>query len=146
MADISLTAVVRHLRDLAGGSLSDGQLLRQLAVQRDEQAFAALVQRHAPLVWRVGRQTLPHAQPAAAAAGTARPRRRATAGPRGRATAGSGIDQRGGSCEDASTAIFAAGLSGNASRRTTTSPPRPLSGSHIYKGPRLATSGLGHCW
>jgi RNA polymerase sigma factor (sigma-70 family) len=42
--------------------LSDAQLLERFAAQRDDQAFAALVARHGPLVWAVCRSILrdPH--------------------------------------------------------------------------------------
>jgi RNA polymerase sigma factor (sigma-70 family) len=68
MADASWTAVVRQLHNLTGPAgdetLPDEQLLRQFAGQHDEQAFEALVRRHALLVWRVCRRLLDHAQDA----------------------------------------------------------------------------------
>ncbi len=59
-----LHAVVRHLRHLTappGGPSSDGELLRRFAAQRDEAAFAEIVQRHGPLVWALCRSGLPAA-------------------------------------------------------------------------------------
>jgi RNA polymerase sigma factor (sigma-70 family) len=49
---------------MADASLPDEQLLRQFAGRRDERAFEVLVRRHAPLVWRVCRRILDHAQDA----------------------------------------------------------------------------------
>jgi RNA polymerase sigma factor (sigma-70 family) len=53
---------VEHLRHLGVGgpasSLDDARLLRQFVRTRDEQAFAALVSRHGPLVYRVCRRVL----------------------------------------------------------------------------------------
>lgn len=49
--------LLRHIRRLAGGQttlpLSDPQLLERFVKQRDEAAFAELVERHSPMVWRV---------------------------------------------------------------------------------------------
>src|SRR5437763_10937520 len=68
MTDGRLNPVVRHIRHLAGlaadEGLPDGPLLQRYAVHRDERAFAALVRRHAPLVWRVCGRVLGHAQDA----------------------------------------------------------------------------------
>ena len=64
------SAVAREVQTLfsvgAVGGLTDGQLLERFASRRDagaEAAFAALVQRHGPMVWGVCRQALddPHA-------------------------------------------------------------------------------------
>jgi RNA polymerase sigma factor (sigma-70 family) len=55
-------AVLKHLRSLFTrgliGGLSDGQLLEQFAAQGDEDAFAALVERHGPMVVRLCRQVI----------------------------------------------------------------------------------------
>jgi RNA polymerase sigma factor (sigma-70 family) len=63
-----LEPVLRHIWTLAGapltGALTDGQLLRSFAIDRDEAAFAALVQRHGPLVLGVCRRVLRHEQDA----------------------------------------------------------------------------------
>jgi RNA polymerase sigma factor (sigma-70 family) len=50
------------LRDDA--ALTDGQLVERYLRQRDESAFAALVQRHGPMVWGVCRRTLAQDQDA----------------------------------------------------------------------------------
>src|SRR2546423_8780911 len=62
-----MSAVLSHLRALAAApapDLSDGQLLRRFAAQRDPAAFAALMERHGRLVWRVCRNVLGHEQDA----------------------------------------------------------------------------------
>src|SRR5262245_32641761 len=48
----------------AGGGLSDGVLLERFADGRDEGAFAALVERHGPMVFGVCRRVLGHQQDA----------------------------------------------------------------------------------
>jgi RNA polymerase sigma factor (sigma-70 family) len=57
-----LSHVLRHIRTLAGGPVpgapTDGDLLRRFAGQRDEAAFAALMQRHGPMVLAVCRRML----------------------------------------------------------------------------------------
>jgi RNA polymerase sigma factor (sigma-70 family) len=53
--------LVQHLRRLAGqevGQFTDQNLLASFLAQRDEAAFAALVERHGPMVWRICRRTL----------------------------------------------------------------------------------------
>jgi RNA polymerase sigma factor (sigma-70 family) len=66
MAHAQLTAVLRHIHRLAAAEnykdLTDGQLLDCFVSQRDEAAFAVLVRRHGPLVWRVCRRVLRHEQ------------------------------------------------------------------------------------
>src|SRR5262249_9668875 len=60
MATASLGSVLHHLRRLAGtpraGEPTDAQLLQRFARQRDEAAFALLVQRHGPMVLGVCRR------------------------------------------------------------------------------------------
>jgi RNA polymerase sigma factor (sigma-70 family) len=66
MANPTIAGVLQYLCRLArtkeGDEQGDGQLLQQFVAQRDEGAFAALLQRHGPLVFRVCRQVLrdPH--------------------------------------------------------------------------------------
>jgi RNA polymerase sigma factor (sigma-70 family) len=65
MADTPLAPVVRHLRKLLRSSqaeATDAHLLERYIRQRDEEAFAALVRRHGPLVWRVCRRVVGHVQ------------------------------------------------------------------------------------
>jgi RNA polymerase sigma factor (sigma-70 family) len=61
-------AVMQHIRRLAGLPLpvnvSDRQLLQRFAQDREEAAFALLVQRHGPLVLGVCRRVLQHEQDA----------------------------------------------------------------------------------
>jgi RNA polymerase sigma factor (sigma-70 family) len=67
MSKGSLPAILEHLRQWAApeaSSLSDGELLRRFCVHRESAAFAALMQRHAPLVWRVCRNVLRQEQDA----------------------------------------------------------------------------------
>ncbi len=56
--------VLHHIRNLVVPEtvreLSDAQLVERFAGQREESAFAALVQRHGQLVWTVCRQVLRH--------------------------------------------------------------------------------------
>ncbi len=62
MAGITTGVVLRQLQALFDrgsiGGLGDGQLLDRFAVHRDEDAFAALVERHGPMVLRLCRQVL----------------------------------------------------------------------------------------
>jgi RNA polymerase sigma factor (sigma-70 family) len=68
MATASLDSVLHHLRRLVGkprsGEPTDAQLLRRFARQRDEAAFALLVQRHGPMVLGVCRRVLGNRQDA----------------------------------------------------------------------------------
>jgi RNA polymerase sigma-70 factor (ECF subfamily) len=60
--------VISYLRmTLCAGTMAgapDGELLEQFLAQRDEAAFAALLRRHGPMVWRVCRGLLAHPQDA----------------------------------------------------------------------------------
>src|SRR5215470_14126772 len=62
MADAHLAPVLRHIHKLARAGaaqhLDDAQLLEGFTRGRDPDAFAALVRRHGPLVWRVCRRVL----------------------------------------------------------------------------------------
>src|SRR5437868_11935130 len=62
MAEAPLRSVARQLRSLAEGPAerdeSDERLLGRFAAGRDEAAFAELVRRHGPLVFRVCRHVL----------------------------------------------------------------------------------------
>src|SRR5690242_16487459 len=61
MADTDLTLLLRGLRRLADAgdpAAGDDRLLERFVGQRDQDAFAALVHRHGPLVWRVCRRML----------------------------------------------------------------------------------------
>ena len=57
-----MSEVIRHLRRVvlprAGAGLTDAQLLADYLSRRDEAALAALVRRHAPMVWGVCRRVL----------------------------------------------------------------------------------------
>jgi RNA polymerase sigma factor (sigma-70 family) len=68
MTPTQLDPVLRHVRRLAGTppgrEASDSQLLQRFAAGREEVAFAALVQRHGPLVLGVCRRVLRHEQDA----------------------------------------------------------------------------------
>src|SRR5262245_21003474 len=59
-----IASVFRFLRHSAGaseaGEQSDGALVRQFVSETSEDAFAALLQRHGPLVFAVCRRTLRH--------------------------------------------------------------------------------------
>jgi RNA polymerase sigma-70 factor (ECF subfamily) len=62
MAGRSTGAVLKDLRILFDqgtiGGLRDGQLLERFAAERDEAAFAALVERHGPMILRLCRQVI----------------------------------------------------------------------------------------
>jgi RNA polymerase sigma factor (sigma-70 family) len=62
MVNGQLGVVLRYLRTLtgpaAGAPTTDGELLRQFVAHRDEAAFAALVERHGPMVLGVCRRLL----------------------------------------------------------------------------------------
>src|SRR3954470_10373216 len=64
MAESQLSGVVAYLRRIATASdaddHTDAQLLQRFVEQRDERAFAALVQRHGALVLGVCRRILHH--------------------------------------------------------------------------------------
>ena len=68
MSRATLPAVLSHLRRLirppAPPEVTDRQLLRRFAADRDEAAFAALVRRHGPLVRGVCRRLLRQEQDA----------------------------------------------------------------------------------
>jgi RNA polymerase sigma factor (sigma-70 family) len=68
MPNASLNTMVRQLRSLAVGETvaeeTDRDLLQRFLAGRDEAAFAALVRRHAVLVWNVCRRILRHDQDA----------------------------------------------------------------------------------
>jgi RNA polymerase sigma factor (sigma-70 family) len=63
-----ISAVLKHVRRLAAieaaGGLSDAQLLDRFLANREEAAFAALLDRHGPMVWRVCQRILRHRQDA----------------------------------------------------------------------------------
>lgn len=64
MASKPMSEVIQHLRRAVllrdGAGLTDGQLLEDYISCRNEAALAALVQRHAPMVWGLCRRVLPN--------------------------------------------------------------------------------------
>src|SRR5262245_35883369 len=68
MMDWSTGAVLRHLCQLTAEhgaeNLSDHDFVDRFAAARDEAAFAALVRRHGPMVWRVCLDVVRHVQDA----------------------------------------------------------------------------------
>jgi RNA polymerase sigma factor (sigma-70 family) len=68
MATAQLSAVLRHLHQLAGGNVggepTDAQLLERFATGHEEAAFTTLVKRHGPMVLGVCRRVLPSAHDA----------------------------------------------------------------------------------
>ena len=64
MANSKANKVIQQLRKAMllrdGAGMTDGQLLDCFLTQRDDAAFAALVKRHAPIVWGVCRRVLRH--------------------------------------------------------------------------------------
>jgi RNA polymerase sigma factor (sigma-70 family) len=68
MATTQLGTLLRHIEQLTASRAvhhgPDRQLLDDFAARRDEAAFAALVSRHGPMVWRVCRRVLHHEQDA----------------------------------------------------------------------------------
>src|SRR5437763_1983170 len=68
MATGQITVFLQHLRRLlaerSSGHLTDRELLHRFARRGDEAAFAQLVQRHGPMVWRVCQRIVHHAQDA----------------------------------------------------------------------------------
>ncbi|MEO2088084.1 MAG: sigma-70 family RNA polymerase sigma factor, partial [Gemmataceae bacterium] len=60
MPSRSLSVVVQHLRAAGrdGAGRTDGELLTHFLSRGDEDALAALVERHAPMVWGVCRRVL----------------------------------------------------------------------------------------
>jgi RNA polymerase sigma factor (sigma-70 family) len=68
MPGASVEIILQHLRKAVGrddtGQLADGELLEQFVHGHDEAAFAELVRRHGPMVAKVCRGVLRHAQDA----------------------------------------------------------------------------------
>lgn len=68
MAAESTAVLLERIRRLANAKrsdrFSDRELLTKFVRKHDNEAFAALVERHGPLVWRICRRTLPREQDA----------------------------------------------------------------------------------
>jgi RNA polymerase sigma factor (sigma-70 family) len=68
MATSQVSEVIQYLRRTVllpgGAAMTDGQLLSRFVEGRDEDAFAALVKRHGPMVWGVCRRLLANDQDA----------------------------------------------------------------------------------
>jgi DNA-directed RNA polymerase specialized sigma24 family protein len=68
MANTDVGTVLRQIRRLVVAEtmqdLTDRELLQRFVVGHEENAFTAIVRRHAPLVWRVCRLVLRHEQDA----------------------------------------------------------------------------------
>src|SRR5437870_1380758 len=68
MAPASVGILLQHIRKLAAGrratQRSGRELLDDFVAHQDEAAFAVLVARHGPMVWRVCRRVLNHEQDA----------------------------------------------------------------------------------
>src|SRR5262249_46804991 len=71
MSNLQAGILLRHIRKLATADsishLRDGQLLERFTAQRDEAAFAVLIERHGPMVLGVCRRVLHHQHDAEAA-------------------------------------------------------------------------------
>jgi RNA polymerase sigma factor (sigma-70 family) len=63
MAHVAWMSILRHIRRLGvtgvSADVSDTDLMYRFIVDRDENAFAALIGRHGPMVWGVCRRLLP---------------------------------------------------------------------------------------
>jgi hypothetical protein len=68
MAPVNGASLLRQIRKVVAAQcpspLSDQQLVQQFIADRDQAAFAALVQRHGPMVLGVCRNVLHHQQDA----------------------------------------------------------------------------------
>jgi RNA polymerase sigma factor (sigma-70 family) len=64
VADTRLTGLMRHLHAAPGPGSADRDALAAFVARRDEAAFAAIVQRHGPMVLRACRRVLHHTQDA----------------------------------------------------------------------------------
>jgi RNA polymerase sigma-70 factor (ECF subfamily) len=68
MHSTQLVDLIHHLRTVASGrptaALTDRKLLLAFSARADQKAFATLVERHGPMVWRVCRRVLRQEQDA----------------------------------------------------------------------------------